>query len=103
MEPSSPPQPYPPPLDTPAEPALRQRSLAASALFHAAMLAALLGLWRSAPPPEELPVRVTVVTEGPGAAGTAGASTARRSIMQATNSNSMDSNCKRLSDRSMAR
>lgn len=71
---SSPQSPSPAPLepDTPAEPPLRRRSLAASALFHVAILAALFGLWPSAPPPEELPVPVMVVTEGPGAAGAAG-------------------------------
>jgi periplasmic protein TonB len=56
----------------PPEPSLRRRSLAASALFHAAILAALVGLWGSAPPPEELPIQVMVVRDGPGAAGTAG-------------------------------
>src|SRR5690349_8412492 len=75
MDPPVPPE---PPLSEPtpepgiAEPPLRRRSLAASALFHAAILAVLLGLWRSAPPPEDLPIQVMVVREGPGSAGTAG-------------------------------
>ena len=56
----------------PPEPPLRRRSLAASAVFHAVIFGLLLGLWRSAPPPEDLPIQVTVVREGPGAAGTAG-------------------------------
>jgi len=54
------------------EPPLRRRSLAASAMLHAAVVGVLLGLWRSAPPREELPIQVTVVRDGPGAAGTAG-------------------------------
>jgi periplasmic protein TonB len=75
MEPSVPPE---PPLSrlrfepSTVEPPLRRRSLAASALFHAAMLGVLVGLWRSAPPPEDLPIQVTMVREGPGAAGRAG-------------------------------
>jgi protein TonB len=56
----------------PPEPPLRRRSLAASALFHAAILAMLFGLWRTAPPPEDLPIQVMVVRDGPGAAGVAG-------------------------------
>jgi len=75
MDPSPPPEPPPsaPTLEPGmAEPPLRPRSLAASALFHAAVLAVLLGLWRSAPPPEDLPIQVSVVREGPGSAGTAG-------------------------------
>lgn len=52
--------------------ALQPRALVASALFHAAILAALIGLFGSTPLPEEPVVKVTLLTEGPGAAGASG-------------------------------
>ena len=76
MEFPSPPRlpepPLPPEPGVPRRWPLGRRSLAASALVHAAILAALLGLWRMAPPPDEPLVPVRVVIEGPGAAGAAG-------------------------------
>lgn len=52
--------------------ALQPRAFAASALLHAAILAALIGLFGSAPLPDEPVVKVTLLTEGPGAAGASG-------------------------------
>jgi periplasmic protein TonB len=54
------------------ERALWRRSLLASALFHTAILAALLLLWRPFPPPEAPVIKVMLLAEGPGAAGAQG-------------------------------
>ncbi len=51
---------------------LQPRSLVASALFHAAVLLALIVLFGPGPLPEEPVVKVTLLTEGPGAAGASG-------------------------------
>lgn len=55
-----------------ARPALSWPWLTLSALAHALVIAALLGLWRTAPLPEEPVVKVMLLADGRGAAGSAG-------------------------------
>jgi len=58
----------------PRERAIRWRGIAASLVLHLALIAMLIGLWRSDLPPEAPPTLIKVVFGDPGAAGAAGGS-----------------------------